>query len=71
MLITAKIKGGNSGGPIINNKGCVVGVAFGEPIYEGSYDDVGYGVGMPIQVLNDIISEGIMETVNFIDWKEE
>ena len=71
MLITAKIKGGNSGGPIINNKGCVVGVAFGKPIYEGPYDDVGYGVGMPIQVLNDIISEGIMETVNFIDWKEE
>lgn len=71
MLITAKIRGGNSGGPIINNKGCVVGVAFGEPKAEGSYDDVGYGVGMPIQVLDDIIREGITTTVNFIDWNEE
>lgn len=71
MLITAKIRGGNSGGPIINNKGCVVGVAFGEPTAEGSYDDVGYGVGMPIQVLDDIIREGITTTVNFIDWNEE
>lgn len=71
MLITAKIRGGNSGGPIINNKGCVVGVAFGEPTAKGSYDDVGYGVGMPIQVLDDIIREGITTTVNFIDWNEE
>lgn len=71
MLITAKIRGGNSGGPIINNKGCVVGVAFGEPTAEGSYDDVGYGVGMPIQVLGDIIREGITTTVKFIDWNEE
>lgn len=70
MLITAKIRGGNSGGPIINKKGCVVGVAFAEPTAEGSYDDVGYGVGMPIQVLDDIIRGGTTTTVNFIDWKE-
>lgn len=71
MLITAKIKGGNSGGPIINNKGCVIGVAFGAPESEGMYDDVGYGVGMPIQVLNDILSENNTVSVNFVDWSEE
>ena len=71
MLITAKIKGGNSGGPIINNRGCVVGVAFADPSAEGLYDEIGYGVGMPIQVLNDIIAEGRTMSVNFIDWNEE
>lgn len=71
LLITAKIKGGNSGGPIINNRGCVVGVAFADPSAEGLYDEIGYGVGMPIQVLDDIIREGITTTVNFIDWNEE
>lgn len=70
MLITAKIKGGNSGGPIISNRGCVVGVAFADPSAEGSYDEIGYGVGMPIQVLNDIIAEGRTMSVNFIDWNE-
>lgn len=70
MLITAKIKGGNSGGPIINNRGCVVGVAFADPSAEGLYDEIGYGVGMPIKVLNDILAEGQTTTVNFIDWNE-
>ena len=71
MLITAKIKGGNSGGPIINNRGCVVGVAFADPSAEGLYDEIGYGVGMPIQVLDDILAERQTTTVNFIDWTEE
>jgi hypothetical protein len=71
LLITAKIKGGNSGGPIINNRGCVVGVAFADPSAEGLYDEIGYGVGMPIQVLKDIIAEGRTMSVNFIDWNEE
>lgn len=71
MLITAKIKGGNSGGPIINNRGCVVGVAFADPSAEGLYDEMGYGVGMPIQVLNKILAERQTTTVNFIDWTEE
>ncbi|MBQ8760917.1 MAG: trypsin-like peptidase domain-containing protein, partial [Bacteroidales bacterium] len=71
LLITAKIKGGNSGGPIINNRGCVVGVAFADPSAKGLYDEIGYGVGMPIQVLEDIIAKRQTMSVNFIDWKEE
>lgn len=71
MLITAKIKGGNSGGPIINKKGCVVGVAFGQPISEGhGYDDLGYGMGLPIQILDPILEENEIIHANFINWSE-
>lgn len=72
ILITAQIKGGNSGGPIINNRGCVVGVAFSEPLSEGEgYDDLGYGVGMPIQMLDNIISEKNIISPKFKSWTEE
>lgn len=71
LLITARIKGGNSGGPIINKRGCVVGVAFSQPYSEGdSYDDLGYGIGMPITVLENIIAEQHNITPKFCDWIE-
>lgn len=58
MLITAKIKGGNSGGPVINSNGCLVGVACHVPNYEGEigdYDDLGYGIAVPVKYLNGLI----------------
>lgn len=71
MLITAKIKGGNSGGPVINKNGCVVGVAFGDPKGEGdSYDDLGYGIAVPISILSSIISEGNTTNIKFVDFTE-
>ena len=30
FLITSKINSGNSGGPIINKKGCLIGIAMGK-----------------------------------------
>ena len=36
MLITARIRGGNSGGPIIDSYGAVVGVAFSSPDSDGN-----------------------------------
>jgi serine protease Do len=50
MLITARIRGGNSGGPVIGSNGCVVGVSTSLPYGEGLtlYDDMGYGVAYPI-----------------------
>lgn len=59
MLITAKIKGGNSGGPVINNNGSVVGIACQSPHFEGDYDDLGYGIAVPIKYLNEIVESKI------------
>ncbi len=58
LLITAKIKGGNSGGPVINGVGSIVGVACQIPYYGneiGDYDDMGYGVALPIKYAEDIV----------------
>ena len=59
MLITAKIKGGNSGGPVINSNGCLVGIACQQPNYEGeigNYDDLGYGIAVPVKYLKELIA---------------
>lgn len=58
MLITARIRGGNSGGPVINSNGCLVGVACQVPNYEGEvgdYDDLGYGIAVPVKYVNELI----------------
>lgn len=58
LLVTAKISGGNSGGPVINDEGYVVGVSTNIPAGEGGSDDhVGYGIAYPIKALNDMIKE--------------
>ena len=60
MLITAKIKGGNSGGPVINSNGCLVGVACQVPNFEGDigeYDDLGYGIAVPVKYLLELIDK--------------
>ena len=67
MLVTARIRGGNSGGPIINSNGQVVGVAFSEPMSEGNYDDMGYGVAYPIDVLGQLLDNCQVMQVNFVD----
>ncbi|MCR5602494.1 MAG: serine protease [Lachnospiraceae bacterium] len=59
MLITARIRGGNSGGPVINQNGCLVGIACQIPDANpknGEYDDMGYGVAVPADNLIDIIN---------------
>lgn len=60
MLITAKIRGGNSGGPVINANGCLVGVACQIPNFAGDigeYDDLGYGVAVPVRYLLELIEK--------------
>lgn len=66
MLITAKIRGGNSGGPVINEDGSIVGIACQTPYYAeeiGDYDDLGYGIVVPIQHLIEIV-EKRPQTIN-------
>lgn len=71
LLITAKIRGGNSGGPVINEEGYVVGIATGVPAGEGISDDhVGYGMAYPIQALIDMLNEQNEMKVEFSDFQE-
>lgn len=67
MLITARVRGGNSGGPVIAQNGAVVGVAFSEPMSQGDYDEMGYGVAYPIGVLDQILKNHETLRVNFVD----
>lgn len=58
MLITARIRGGNSGGPVINEGGSIIGIACQTPYYDeqnGDYDDLGYGIAVPIKYLLEIL----------------
>lgn len=67
MLVTARIRGGNSGGPVINSNGQVIGVAFAEPKSEGNYDEMGYGIAYPISVLGQLLESGQAMQVNYVD----
>ena len=72
LLITARIRGGNSGGPVINERGYVVGVATGAPSGEGFSDDnLGYGLAYPIGALEELIKEQHTLNVKFADFQEE
>lgn len=66
ILVTARIRGGNSGGPIIDANGAVVGVAFAEPEAKGDYDDMGYGIAYPIAVFEKMLQDPITLSVNFV-----
>lgn len=72
VLITAKIRGGNSGGPIINEYGQVVGVAANAPAFEGdrrTYDDLGYGVIFPSDLIVNEIQNQNFELNNSLNGK--
>ena len=67
MLVTARIRGGNSGGPIIDSNGAVVGVAFSEPMSKGDYDEMGYGIAYPIEVFYGMLKNPSSMKVTFVD----
>jgi S1-C subfamily serine protease len=56
LLVTARVRGGFSGGPILNDKGDYVGVVSRDPIHQAGdpldkaihlYDNLGYGIAIP------------------------
>jgi S1-C subfamily serine protease len=76
MLLTARIRGGNSGGPIINEQGSVVGIAVNSPHFDresDKYDDMGYGVAISSNLILDEFNSGnfieIEEKINFTDFE--
>jgi serine protease Do len=74
VLITARIKGGNSGGPLIRHDGFLVGVSVNLPVGEGDYDDLGYGVAIPSQFIIEIANGNNSKPINrgfsFIEFNE-
>jgi serine protease Do len=56
LLISARVKGGNSGGPVIGREGKVVGVVAQLPAEaEGRLDMLGYGVVVPTSILKQLL----------------
>lgn len=56
LVLNARVKGGNSGGPVINNMGCVVGIITEMPrsLKGTGYDELGYGLALPCEHLIDL-----------------
>ncbi|MBR6177291.1 MAG: trypsin-like peptidase domain-containing protein [Bacteroidales bacterium] len=72
LLITAKIKGGNSGGPVVNEEGFVVGITTDIPAGQGNSDDnVGYGIAYPIKALVDVINGNDTMKPTFTDYPKD
>lgn len=61
FLINARVKGGNSGGPVINNGGHVIGIVVKLPFDSQSdsnnprYDLMGYGVCLPSKYIGELL----------------
>ena len=77
MLLTTRIRGGNSGGPVINKKGEVVGIVtetpYGEEVVTNSglfeYDKFGYGLSIPQKYIIETNKNQIPFTrsIEFVD----
>lgn len=70
FLVTAKIKGGNSGGPLINIYGNCIGIVSAIPFSKGDlYDDLGYGTVIPaklaLEMEKDLSQHQCIDNIKF------
>jgi serine protease Do len=55
LLISARVKGGNSGGPVINKNGKIIGIVSDAPFENENLDSMGYGIVTPEKTLKDVL----------------
>ncbi len=66
FLINARVKGGNSGGPVINQHGKVIGTVVEIPLDSTSgsdgcrYDTLGYGLCLPSKYVEELIDKPVI-----------
>lgn len=73
FLINSKVKGGNSGGPVINKYGQVIGILTNVPLSsenKNELDKLGYGICFPTEYLIDFIGKiikykGLVNSIKF------
>lgn len=71
FIINARVKGGNSGGPVINKSGKIVGTIFQLPMDSqggsdgGRYDLMGFGVCLPSKYTKLLIKNHISSAVHY------
>jgi serine protease Do len=57
LLMSARVKGGSSGGPVINKSGKVVGIVSASPSSDSEeVDRLGFGLAIPSDVIGEFLS---------------
>lgn len=71
FLINARVKGGNSGGPVINKQGKVIGIVVQIPLDSvggidgGRFDVMGYGVCLEAKYLQELMANPDIHKLSF------
>jgi serine protease Do len=71
FIINARVKGGNSGGPVINQWGKVIGTVVETPFdsqggcASGRYDIMGYGLCLPSKYVTQVIDNPDIKKLHF------
>jgi serine protease Do len=69
LLISARVKGGNSGGPVINRKGEVVGLITGDLETSGKADWLGFAAAIPSNEILSCLKEVELDSADVRDLK--
>ena len=73
FIINARVKGGNSGGPVINQCGKVIGTVVETPFdsqggaLSGRYDIMGYGLCLPSKYVSQLINDHYVKEMRCAD----